>query len=389
LPANLTAEAKAKWNKAQQARNNEEKLTALQEFLSSIPKHKGNERLRAQTKRKIAQLRTEVQTKHGRSVGRLTERTIQKTGAAQIAVLGMTKSGRSSLLRALTAAKPVVADYPYATKDMIPGMLQFEDLQFQLIEVPALVPSEDGRFVLQEGSMRVLRNCEGLIIVLDLGADPVVQLDRILIELLRMQVSVTKMESNITIQKTRSGGVQLVTAGDLVGCTRTHVTSLLESYGMRNAIIRTTGSVSLDDIEDVILETNLTFKPTIVVANKVDLPSATEHLGRLLDRTGSSIPLIVVSCMTKSGLGEIGRKVFELLKIIRVYTKEPNSSSPSPEPFVVRQGTTVGNLSRQIHSELFDRFKYARVWGRSVSYSGERVGVDHVLLDKDVVEIHA
>lgn len=388
MPANLTAEAKAKWNKAQQARTAKEKIPALQEFLSAIPKHKGNERLRAQTKRKIALLRAEVQTKHRRGAGRAAERTIEKAGAAQIAVLGLTKVGRSSLLAAVTAAKPVVASYPYATKETVPGMMQFEDLQFQLIELPALVPEEDGRFVFQEGSADLVRNCDGLILMVDLGADPVEQLDLILAELARSQVSTTKLESNISILKTKTGGIQLSTAGHLIGCTRDQVVSLLNGYGISNAVVRTLGDITLDDVEDVIFETSLTYKATIVVANKADLSSARENSGRLVEKLGSRMQVLVTSCLTRFGLSDLGKELFETLDIIRVYTKEPNAPGPSPEPFVVKRGTTIGELSRLIHTAIFRQFKYARVWGKSASYPGERVGIGHVLSDGDAVEIH-
>jgi len=300
LPANLTAEAKAKWNRAQQARTAKEKIPALEEFLSSIPKHKGNERLRAQIKRKIALLKAETQTKHRRGSGRASERTIEKAGAAQIAVLGLTKTGRSSLLTAVTAARPTVASYPYATKQSVPGMLQFEDIQFQLVELPALVPGE-GRFVLQEGSADLIRTCDGLILMVDLGADPVEQLEMTLAELARSQVSMQRPKSKVSVQKTRSGGIQLFAAGRLVGCTRDELSSLLKSYATPNAIVRTTGDVTLDDVEDVILETNLVYKPTIVMANKADLADASTNSRRLLDRLDSRIQVLVVSCHTDSG----------------------------------------------------------------------------------------
>jgi len=147
--------------------------------------------------------------------------------------------------------------------------------------------------------------------------------------------------------------------------------------------------LTLDDIEDVILETNLTYKPTIVVANKADLPDASESYGRLLDKIGSKIPVRAISSHTGLGLSELGKQLFETLDLVRVYTKEPNATRPSPEPFIIRRGTTVGELSRQIHSVLFHQFKYARVWGKSVSYDGERVGIGHTLSDGDVVQIHA
>jgi len=389
LPANLTAEAKAKWNKAQQARTAREKIPALQEFLSAIPKHKGNERLRAQIKRKIALLRAEVQIKHRRGSGRATERIMQKAGAAQIAIVGLTKVGRSSLLAAVTAAKPVIASYPYTTKESVPGMMNFEDLQFQLVELPALVPAEDGRFVFQEGSVDIVRNCDGLIVMVDLGAEPLEQLDLTLAELSRSQISTTRLESNANILKTRSGGIQLLTAGRLVGCTRDQVLSLLNGYGISNAKVRTTGDITLDDLEDIIFETNLAYKPTIVVANKADLPEASENSRRLVEKVGSSMRILVTSCLTRIGLSELGKSLFQTLDIVRVYTKEPNAPIPSPEPFIVKRGTTIGDLSRLIHSEIFRQFKYARVWGESVSYPGERVGIGHILTDGDAVEIHA
>jgi ribosome-interacting GTPase 1 len=389
LPANLTAEAKAKWNKAQQARTAKEKIPALQEFLSAIPKHKGNERLRAQIKRKIALLKAETRTKQRRGGGRSTERSLQKAGAAQIAILGLTKVGRSSLLAAVTAARPVVASYPYATKESVPGMLQFEDVQFQLVELPALVPGEEGRFVFQEGSASLVRGCDGLIVMVDLGDEPVEQLGAILAELGRLQVSIQKLESNVSILRTRSGGIQLFAAGHLMGCTRDEVSSLLKSYAISNAIIRTTGDVTLDDIEDVILETNLIYKPTIVLANKADLADASTNSRRLLENADGKLPVLVVSCHTGFGMPELGKRLFEALNIVRVYTKEPNAAHPSPDPFVIKRGTTVGELSRQIHSVLFRQFKYARVWGKSASYDGERVGIGHILSDGDVVQIHA
>jgi ribosome-interacting GTPase 1 len=389
LPANLTAEAKAKWSKAQQARTPKEKMLALEEFLSAIPKHKGNERLRAQTKRKIALLRAEVQTRKRGKGGRSSEHGIRKAGAAQITIIGMTNVGRSSLLSAVTSATPTIAAYPYTTKDPVPGMLQFEDLQFQLVEVPALVPSEGGEFVFQEGCADLVRNSDGVILMVDLSTDPLGQLGQLSAVLGRSQISATKPESNVSIVKTQTGGVQLQVSGRLADCTADDVRALLKSYGVSNALIRASGDVSLDAIENLILDTTLTFKPTIVVANKEDMPNARTNVREFVQRSRYKMPVLVASCLMRSGLSELGATLFRSLELARVYTKEPSALAPSPDPFVIKTGTTVGDLSRQIHSALFRRFKYARVWGESVSYAGERVGLSHILLDGDTVEIHA
>ena len=93
-------------------------------------------------------------------------------------------------------------------------MFQFEDVQFQLVELPALVPRNDEEFQFQEGSSDLVRSSDG-----DLSADPARQLDIILAELARSQVSPRKLESNANIVVTRSGGVRLLAAGRLLGCT--------------------------------------------------------------------------------------------------------------------------------------------------------------------------
>jgi ribosome-interacting GTPase 1 len=225
--------------------------------------------------------------------------------------------------------------------------------------------------------------------MVDLSADPVKQLEVVLAELARSQVSTQKLESNVSVHRTRSGGIQFFTAGRLVGCTRDEVLSLLKSYAISNAIVRTVGDVTLEDIEDMILETNLIYKPAIVMANKADLVGASRSSEELLDLVDSRTQVLVVSCHTGVGLSELGKRLFEALDLVRVYTKEPNATHPSPEPFIIKKGTTVGELSRQIHSVLFRQFKYARVWGKSVSYDGERVGIGHILSDRDIVQIHA
>jgi ribosome-interacting GTPase 1 len=84
----------------------------------------------------------------------------------------------------------------------------------------------------------------------------------------------------------------------------------------------------------------------------------------------------------------VGHQLFSVLGLVRVYTKEPNEQRPSPHPFVVRSGTTVRELARSIHSDLADKYRYSRLWGPTSKFAGERVGPDHVLGDRDIVEIH-
>jgi ribosome-interacting GTPase 1 len=101
------------------------------------------------------------------------------------------------------------------------------------------------------------------------------------------------------------------------------------------------------------------------------------------------MPVPAISSHTGLGLSTLERQLFDTLNIVRVYTREPSATRPSLELFIIKKGTTVGELTRKIHSALFSSFGYARIWGRSVSYDGERVGIGHMLSDGDVLEIHA
>lgn len=389
MPANLPPEAKAKWNEALAAKNPREKVRLFQEFLSEIPKHKGNERLRAQTKTKIATLKQEIAAQRGkRSVSR-SSWSVDREGAAQVMLFGSTNAGRSSLLRALTNAQPVVAAYDYTTQWPVPGMLKFEDIQLQLIELPAPQINESSGLEIQPEAIDLIRNTDGLLLVLDLSAEPVKQFHSVTAALEEVRISIQRPSTSVEVVREKgSGEIRIATSGASASIEPEKIRSLLHSYGIKNALVRIYGDASLSDVEDAILENVTLYKPCLIVGNKLDLPAAREYATELKMEVGDSVPLILTSCLIGTGLGKIGEGLFRCLGIIRVYTKEPSQSIPSERPFVVRAGTTVGELARAIHSDLANKYRYSRIWGPTSKFAGERVGPEHVLGDKDVVEIH-
>jgi len=388
MPANLTAEAKAKWGKAISARNPEEKIQALQEFLSSFPKHKGNEKLRAQVKRKIANLRVQLEERRAHKGRSSRQLFIEKQGVAQIVILGLTNVGKSSLLSAVTAAKPLVASYEYTTQEPVQGMLQFEDVQFQLIEVPAIRSELSSGWNLK--NVRFGLNADALMLVVDLSRDACAQLRVLLDALDKARISTEKPKSSVEILKGKgASGIQIAVSGKLTDCTAQEAAKLLQEYGIRNAQVRAYGNVGVDDLEDAIFESAAVYKRAMLVANKIDVEDAKNELERLKSCNGARMRILAISCKTGEGLVGLGESLFEMLEIVRIYTKEPSQRDPSIDAIVLRKGATVAELARQIHSDLFRNFKYAKIWGASVKYNGEKVGIDHILMDRDIVEIHA
>jgi ribosome-interacting GTPase 1 len=383
LPANLTAEAKAKWEKAIAIKDPEEKIKALQEFLSAIPKHKGNERLRDQVKRKIAALRAELEER--RQKRRRAKPPLEKEGAAQILIIGPTGVGKSSLLSALTNAKPEIASHPFTTKSPTPGVMRFEDVRFQLVEMPALVEG-----ALESEAVEMIRRADGIIIMLDLSGDAAGDLKWILEGLEGARISPISPRSKIEIERVKAiGEPRVFASGRLMDCTIEDVKKRILGLGLKDIVVRIQGDAGLEDIEDALLRTQRMYKPCLILANKSDLEGDPGKLASLDKIVGGMIPVLKVSALSREGLDPIGPKLLQILGMIRVYTKEPNEREPSGEPFIMKAGSSVADLARQIHSSLLENYKYARVWGPSSKYPGERVGPSHILLDRDIVEIRA
>jgi hypothetical protein len=390
MPANLTVVAKKKWNEASLARTPQEKLVKLQEFLSLIPKHKGTEKLCAQVKTKIATLRKEIDEKKRRRAGRGGSKFfLEKEGAAQIVLLGSTKVGRSSLLTSITNAKAEVSDYPFTTREPVPGMFQFEDLQFQVVEAPALVEGAAEGEALGLQTLGLARNADGLVMMVDLSNDAPQQLTMMLNELEKARVLTQKPRARVDIERKHvDAGLRIIVVGKLVGCNLRDVEGLLKGYRIFDATVKIYGKATLDDVEDAIFE-NTVYRPAIIVANKTDTVEAAEHLQELKRFVGNQLIVIPVSCRTRKGLERLGAEIFKALGIVRVYTKEPNNPEPSNNPFILKRGSSIGDLARQIHSDFIERFAYARVWAKRLPFSPQKVGSSFALQDGDTVELHA
>ncbi len=304
-------------------------------------------------------------------------------------ILGPTNAGKSSLLRSLTNAQVTVASYEYTTEHPIPGILQYQDIQIQLVEVPAPRLARSGRYQFQPESIDLIHRCDGLIVVVDLTNEPHRQLELITESLEESDISIQKPISRVEIVPTKgSGEIRIATTSTQDSVSHEQIRELLHGYGIRSALVRIYGSASIGDVEDAVLENVTLYKPTLLVANKIDLDFGRENSSKFISYVPDFLPTTLTSCLTGQGLTVIGGKLFESLGIIRVYTKEPNHPKPSDHPFVVRAGTTVKELANSIHTNLAERYRYSRIWGSTSKFAGERVGPEHVLGDQDIVEIH-
>jgi small GTP-binding protein len=389
MPANLPPDARKKWAEVEATRNPKERLLRMQEFLSLVPKHKGTAKMCAHVKKQMSAIREELEEKKRKKTGKSAFKLfLEKEGAAQVALIGLTKAGKSSLLASVTNARVEISANPYTTRELVPGTLAYKDIQFQIIEAPALREgSAEGRgWGLK--TLATARNADGVVLVLDLSQNPVDQLSVIVNEMEKARILVSKPKARVEIERKYMGaGLRIIVVGRLVDCTFKEVEALLKRYRMSDGVVKISGEATLNDVEDAIFESTV-YKPAVIVANKIDLKGVDADLKLLEAYVGNTLPIIAISCKTREGLERLGDALFETLDIIRIYTKEPNEKVFSKKPFILKKGATVYDLAKSIHSDFSRKFSFAKVWARRLVFSPQKVGSTFCLQDGDIVEIH-
>ncbi|MFC1726499.1 GTPase [candidate division KSB1 bacterium] len=328
MPANLTPQFHEAENKYRIAKDNKEKLMHLEEMLKVIPKHKGTEKIQGDIKSRIAKLRKEPDKKSKMSHRGSSMYQVEKEGAAQVVLAGMPNTGKSSFLASVTNAEPCVAEYPLSTLKPIPGMMQYENIQIQLVDLIPINPEYFEPWV-----VGIIRNSDAVLIFVNLSEDPVTELEETLKFL---------EEKNIFIVKS---------------------------------------------LEEIDYEFGNVYKRALIAANMIDLDENEENLEILSELYQDRFDIIPVSSKYSMNLDNLKVKIFRFLDILRVYSKPPRKEPDLSQPMVFPIGTTVIDVARSLHKDFVEKFKFARIWGDG-KYEGQKVNRDYVVVDGDVIEFH-
>ena len=327
MPANLPPQYFEAEKRYREGKTPGAKIEALEEMLTIMPKHKGTDKLRADLRRKISKFRTQTQQKKG-GARRESAYSIEKEGAAQVGVIGPPNVGKSLLISALTNATPEVADFPHSTWKPTPGMVQYENIQFQLVDTPPMTSD-----YMDPWMADLIRRADILVILLDLHADPLQQLEDLL--------------------------------------------SLL-----RELRIFAEGVAVPEDLKKPPF-----IKKVLVVVNKMDEAEDREDYEVFLELSEIKLPSVGISALTGHNLKAFIEKIYDIAGIIRVYTKAPGKEPDLSAPFVLPKESTLEELALKIHKDFIDKLRFAKIWGEAV-FDGQMIQRDYVLQDGDVVEIH-
>lgn len=385
MPANLPAEAKSKWRKVMEAKTPEEKLTALKEFMSAIPKHKGTEKLRMQITRQMASLRREIELRKRKKTGRGDQFFVEKVGDIQVVLLGFPNSGKTTFLKCITGANVRSNLSPFSTKKPQPGVAIWKGVYFQLVDTPSIMEgASKGAF---EGNrvLALAKNADAILLIIDATVDPLYQFEILRKELEESRISLTKPRAIVKIERKLHGGIVII--GNLENTTQQEVISLLREYGIYHAVVTIEGSATLDAIEEAIFG-SINYKPTAIILTKVDQGISKETCEKFA-RKVYPIPVFLFSEKTCKSFSfdRIAEYIFASLDLIKVYTRNPRTGKVEEKPVVVKRGTKVIEIAKIIHSQLYRNFKYAKVWSSRFKFNPQKVGKDFVPEDNDIVEI--
>ena len=325
MPANVTPDYERAERRFREARDDTEKLDALQEMLRTIPKHKGTEKMQGDLKRRISQLKKAEGTKTAKKGPDPFH--VPKGGAGQVVLVGAPNVGKSAILAATTHAPVKVTEYPYATALPVPGMWLHEDAQIELVDTPPVTADH-----VPAGLIGTIRSADTIAIVIDAAGDGLEQAEMV-----------------IGLITERGLTLQTIPRNELPP----------------------------DDPHQ---------RSALIVATKADLTSP-EDISVLADLLGADLGILPVSSETGEGLGALGDELWRLLAVVRVYTKRPGQKTDFGDPYTLPVGSTIEDLARVIHRELPEKMKFARIWGEG-RFDGQQVHRTEVLHDKDIIEIH-
>ncbi|MEN6378915.1 MAG: GTPase [Methanofastidiosum sp.] len=387
MPSNVTPEYLKAEDAYKSAKSPKERLVALELMLSTIPKHKGTEKMQLQIKRNLSKLKKEVEKekelKKGGSGG--ASFFVRKEGAAQVALAGLPNSGKSTILNKLTGKDVDIGHYAFTTVKPTPAMLQYKGIQIQLVDMPGLIEGVSLGKGMGGPLISAIRAVDAIVILVDLSVDPVKDLELILKELEAKGLRINKKVPNIEIQKIPTGGIEIIGENFLVECNSQDVKKILQEERVHNAIITIKEPVTLTDIFEV-LDSSLEYKKAIIIGTKGDLPGSKEGLERL-EKHVKNFKVIPVSAINNVNLDILPFEIFSILGIIRVYTRSPGRDIDN-EAMPMKIDSTALDAAKKVHKNLYKNFKFARVWGDSAKFDGQRVGPEHVLRDGDIIEIH-
>jgi ribosome-interacting GTPase 1 len=298
-------------------------------MLVLLPKHKASEKVQSDLKTRLKEARAELAAEKAapKKVGKTYR--FPRQGAGQIVILGGPNAGKSRLLAELTSAHAEVAPYPFTTREPQPGMMAWEDVAVQLIDTPPITDSFFESYL-----QNIIRSADAVLLCFDGSSDD---------------------------------------APD-------HTAEVIRQVESRKTLLARQSGFLEDDLTQVRVQ-------TLLIPTHGDDPGCADRIAYFEEMYPGRFASQAVEFERADSVADLRNRVYRLLNVIRVYTKAPGKPADYQSPFTIPAGGTVEDLAEKVHKDLAAKLTHARIWGAS-AHDGQSVGREHVLVDRDLVELH-
>jgi small GTP-binding protein len=350
----------------------QEQIDKIEKEIRETPYHKATEHHIGRLRAKLSKLRDKLYQESVRKSGG-EGFAIKKQGDATVVLIGFPSVGKSTLLNKLTNAKSKIAPYPFTTLTVIPGMMKHKGASIQILDVPGLIT---GAALGKGKGKQVISVCRGadlIILVTEIGKEE--ELDLIKNELHQAGVRLDQKPAEIKIKKTNKGGLKIKSSGRLNHLDSPLIEEIAKEYRLVNAEIVIAGDPGLEQLIDS-LSGNRVYLPSLKVVNKIDLKSEKNK--------GGDREIILISAEKNQGLKELRELIWRKLKLIRIYLRKEGKIDKE-EPLILKQGSTAKMALEKIHADLVEEIREARLWGKSAQHQGQKISLNKLLADEDIL----
>jgi small GTP-binding protein len=353
----------------------EDQIKAIEEELRTTQYNKHTQFHIGQLKAKLARLRAEQEERSKKKAG--AGYYVKKTGDATVLLVGFPSVGKSTLINKITKVDSKVGTYDFTTLNVIPGVMEYNGAKIQVLDMPGIIEGASAGKGLGKQILAAVRNADLVVIMVDVHNAR--QADVIKKELYQSGFRLNQKPPDVKVVRKNKGGIELSSTVKLT-ISREEIRSVLGQFGIHNADVLIRENITPEQLIDSMMK-NRVYVPAVFAVNKIDTASLEEL---------KSLPkdFVLISAEKSLGLENLKKAIWEKLGLSRIYLKKIGKDPDMREPMIIKGIPTVMDVCEKIHREFAKNFRFARVWGRTAKFPGQKVGAEHRLADRDIVELH-
>jgi small GTP-binding protein len=362
-----------------------EQIEMIRAEIDKTQKNKATNAHIGKLKAKIAQLKLkeEKTAAHSKASGGGKGFEVKKSGDATVALVGFPSVGKSTLISKVTDAHSETGGYAFTTLTCIPGVMEHRGAKIQILDLPGLIKgAAEGKGRGRE-ILNVIRSADMVLYIVDPFQDG--HFNVLHRELHNAGLRLNEVKPPVFINRTDRGGIEIRSTVEQTHLEEEEIADIIRTFGYTSALVTLREDSTAEQIVDA-LAGNRVYEKAVIAINKIDI--ATEQdIARARSALPEDWPVMNISAFKDIGLDELKDFIYENLGFMRIYLKPQGQEADMEEPLIVKDDSTVENICVKLHRDFVRKFRFARVRGPSAKFDDQRVGLDHQLMDGDVLTI--